>query len=225
MPFNLAIRAWRETSPGLHADNAHCQLGMITICYTTMESEISDNIPDTELEEQAPVPDLSDENQRLREELDVLRRQLQDVQHDKPASPPARSVGEDRGVLGLPFKQRTRSAIIIDDSRLIHIRYRSMIESYGISVVATSQDGSLGADLVQSHSPRLVVLDYNMPGINGSECTRQIRQIDNQTKIIIVSAQLDGGKIALLKAAGANDFLIKPINEQKFRDAINRLGI
>jgi CheY-like chemotaxis protein len=190
-----------------------------------MESEISDNVPDTELEEQAAAPDLSDENQRLREELDALRRQLQDVQPDKPDRPAESPAGADQGTLGLPFKERTRSAIIIDDSRLIHIRYRSIIESYGISVVATAQDGSLGAGLVQSNSPRLVVLDYNMPGINGTECTKQIREIDNQTKIIIVSAQLDGAKIGMLKAAGANDFLVKPINEQKFRESISRLGI
>ena len=172
-----------------------------------------------------PTLELSDENSRLRHELDELRQQLKQIQ---PADlPPAEDAVEPEmpKVLGMPFGERRRTAIIIDDSRLIHIRYKSIIEGHGIQVVATSQDGRFGADLVLTHSPRLVILDYNMPGVNGRECTNLIRTIDNQVKIIIVSAQLDVEKIAQLKSAGANDFLIKPINEQKLREAIQRLGV
>ncbi|MCB1185941.1 response regulator transcription factor [bacterium] len=157
----------------------------------------------------------------LQREVKQLKRQLRECQ----GLPDREESIDDLLVMGTPFEERKRIAVIIDDSKLIHIRYKSIIEGNGITVVAMSQDGTFGADLVLTHIPRLVVLDYNMPGANGGEVARMIREADNQVKIIVISGYLDADRIGLLKSAGVDEILVKPINEQKFSDAVRRLEI
>ncbi|MEZ5337679.1 MAG: response regulator [bacterium] len=163
--------------------------------------------------------ELLQQNNELKRKVEDLSNRLRKYEpdFDGPQGPAE--------AMGAPFAQRKRIAVIIDDSKLIHIRYKSIIEGHGIIVVATSQDGTFGADLVLTHRPRLVILDYNMPGVNGSEVARMIRDADNQVKIIVISGYLDADRIALLKSSGVDEILVKPINEQKFGEALRRMEI
>jgi two-component system response regulator YesN len=91
--------------------------------------------------------------------------------------------------------------------------------------VATAHDGAFGADLVLTHKPAVVLLDYEMPVMNGLDCVKEIRKQDKIVKLIMVSGsnQIDSPQ-ALLQY-GLDEVILKPVDESKLIKAIKRLGI
>jgi DNA-binding NarL/FixJ family response regulator len=100
----------------------------------------------------------------------------------------------------------------------------------GASVVGEAHDGRSAVSMAQQLSPDLVVMDIEMPNLNGIEATRQIRDTLPKTKIIVLSGRLEKrSAIAILKA-GANGLIPKSAAAQElanaFRDVIaNKLYI
>jgi len=105
--------------------------------------------------------------------------------------------------------QKTR-VLIVDDENAIRRFLRTSLSAQGYEIyeVATGEDAILQAVNVQ---PDVIILDMGLPGINGIEVTRRIREW-SQTPILILSVQdQDTDKIAALDA-GADDYLTKPFS-------------
>lgn len=88
--------------------------------------------------------------------------------------------------------------------------------------VEVAYDGTIGWKLFERHSFNLVVLDINLPGINGYELCRMIRARDNSTPVIMLTAlsslndKIDGYD------AGADDYIIKPF---EFRELLMKIRV
>ena len=81
----------------------------------------------------------------------------------------------------------------------------------GISVIASAYDGAEAVILFNTLKPRpdILLMDYRMPIKDGVSATREITNIDPNTKIIFLSADETARDQAL--AAGATSFLVKPV--------------
>ena len=82
----------------------------------------------------------------------------------------------------------------------------------------TAMQGGLGLDLARKHCPDLILLDVNLPDIPGSEVLRRLRE-EKKTgdiPVVVVSADATARRIKQLMAAGATDYLVKPIEVEKF---------
>lgn len=112
--------------------------------------------------------------------------------------------------------------LIIDDSKVLQMRLKSTVESLGFKVIATVDEGLMGSRLAVSRNPRLVILDYNMPGMNGLECTRQIKAQKPQVRIIICSAEMTWQIGHEFKKLGVDDIVSKPIQLDNFIRAVKR---
>jgi two-component system response regulator len=76
-----------------------------------------------------------------------------------------------------------------------------------------------------SPRPGVILLDLNMPGIHGSEVLKKIKEHDDLRKIpvIILTTSSDGNDIKSCYDAGANSYVVKPVDPDRFTDALLRL--
>jgi len=88
----------------------------------------------------------------------------------------------------------------------------------------TAIQGSVGLDLARQHLPDLILLDLNLPDINGKEVLDRLRQTPATAKIpvIIVSADATPKRIEILLQSGAQAFLTKPINVQELLRTVRK---
>lgn len=109
------------------------------------------------------------------------------------------------------FMVNAFKVLICDDSLIIRKKLgESIRQSYSNAEIFDAKDGLEALYMYRVHSPNLVFMDIIMPGKNGIEVVKDIKEINPNAEIIMVSAS--GTKENLLKAfkAGANDFIQKP---------------
>jgi two-component system chemotaxis response regulator CheY len=107
--------------------------------------------------------------------------------------------------------------LVIDDDGLIRETVRRMLEGAG-HVVIEAEDGAAGLKLVGNDPPDLVVTDIYMPGKEGIETIRELRQVSPNLKIIAISGSTwSSGHDALssAKLLGADRTLPKPFRREQ----------
>ncbi|MBI4213621.1 MAG: response regulator transcription factor [Chloroflexi bacterium] len=103
-------------------------------------------------------------------------------------------------------------AVVDDDPRISRL-VKSHLERDGYRVV-TAADGPGAIDLVESHDPDLLLLDIMLPGMDGCEVLRRIREF-SALPVIMVTAKGDEADIVRGLETGADDYLTKPFNEKE----------
>ena len=101
--------------------------------------------------------------------------------------------------------------IIDDDAGFLYLA--SLLFKKAGALVFTARDGLEGISKLFTHQPDLTILDVTMPGLNGFEVCKRIRQISD-TPIIMLTALNDEQEMLRGLGAGADDFLSKPFNAQ-----------
>lgn len=87
-------------------------------------------------------------------------------------------------------------------------------------VVGQTGDGLDVLNLTHALSPDLICMDINMPGLNGIEATRKLRQQNPQTKVVALSAFTDQRYVLDMLAAGANGYVTKAERSEELLRAI-----
>lgn len=101
--------------------------------------------------------------------------------------------------------------LIVDDQMGIRRLLREVLESAGFDVIEAS-NGLDGVAIVQSKHPDLVLLDIKMPGIDGQEALRRIRQYDVKIPVVIMSAYGDMDFMQCVEALGVVASVTKPFD-------------
>src|SRR6202142_4111574 len=112
------------------------------------------------------------------------------------------------------------SILVVDDEPSLRKVIRASLAAGGYTVeeVGTGTDA---VGLLQKRSFDLVLLDINMPGLNGLEACRKIRSIAPNTGIVMVTVRdAEEDKVRALEA-GADDYVTKPF---RFRELVARIG-
>ncbi len=84
------------------------------------------------------------------------------------------------------------------------------------------QDGEEAWKLYQSRKPDILLLDITMPGMNGLELARRIRETDKGTKIIILTAYVDQEKLMLATELHLTKYLHKPVKRNEFKTTLQK---
>lgn len=121
-----------------------------------------------------------------------------------------------------PDKIRT---LIVDDIAETRENVRKLLQfEADIEVVGAARSGKEGIQLAQELDPDVVLMDINMPDIDGITATEVIRQKTPHIQVVILSVQGDQNYMRRAMLAGARDFLTKPPMGDELISAIRRAG-
>jgi len=111
--------------------------------------------------------------------------------------------------------------LIIDDNPGITEMLEIVLPPEGFDVTAVNS-GQKGIEATQQVDPDVVVLDLMMPGVDGWQVCREIRNF-SQVPILILSAVVDSEEVNRAIAEGANDYLVKPARLDELVSHIKQL--
>ncbi len=103
--------------------------------------------------------------------------------------------------------------LVVDDEPSIVSNIRAYLEREGY-VVQTAEDGPSALRLAHSFAPDLVVLDIMLPGIDGLEVLRRLRQ-DSEVYVLLLTARADETDKVIGLTVGADDYLTKPFSPRE----------
>jgi DNA-binding NarL/FixJ family response regulator len=116
---------------------------------------------------------------------------------------------------------RQTRVLLADDHTLIRAGLRLVVEQRPeFAVVGEAADGREAVALAQSLKPDVAVLDIGMPGLNGIEACRQIRESLPDTHVVMLSMHSDEGYVLRALKAGARAYLLKDSAEADLASAI-----
>ena len=110
--------------------------------------------------------------------------------------------------------------MIVDDSKVSRTILANHLAKTNFEVVAMAKDAADALKLYQEHNPELITMDMNLPDADGIECSRRIRAIDPEAKIVMISAMKDANLIEQGRAVGISAFLQKPVSTNDVIDAL-----
>ena len=111
--------------------------------------------------------------------------------------------------------------VIADDHPLIRAGMASLLQSTGsFALLGQASDGEQAAELYQRLRPEVLLMDMSMPGCDGIEATRRIRQQHPQARIIILSAHEGDEVVHRAMRAGASGYLLKSAPFAELLDCI-----
>lgn len=112
--------------------------------------------------------------------------------------------------------------LLVDDYEIIRMGMKALLaEDPKIQVVGEASNGLDAIRLVRSLEPQLVIMDIQMPGIDGLEATRKIMRVNPSTKIIVISIFNEVNYPTRLLEAGAVGYLSKEASLQEVLKAIH----
>jgi two-component system chemotaxis response regulator CheY len=119
-------------------------------------------------------------------------------------------------------------AMIVDDSRAMRSMLRKLLKEIGFEIAAEAENGREALkQLEQSHWLDLVLLDWNMPVMNGYELLCEIRKQAKwkDMRVMLVTTETEASQILRALDAGADEYLIKPFVKEALRDKLVVMGL
>ena len=112
---------------------------------------------------------------------------------------------------------------IVDDHSLFRDGLISLLEADGHQVVGQAGDGVTAVESVPTLLPDLILLDINMPRMNGIEALRQIKATRPETRVIMLTVSEDEDNLVDAIRSGADGYLLKHLNAREFLEMVNGL--
>ena len=111
--------------------------------------------------------------------------------------------------------------LLVDDAAFMRMRCSKLLTEHGFEV-AEAENGQEAIAMYQNYRPDLVLMDITMPVMDGITATREIKNIDPEAKVVMVSAL--GQQTMVIEAikAGAKDFVVKPFEPEKILATVRK---
>lgn len=113
--------------------------------------------------------------------------------------------------------------LIADDAAFMRMMIKNILVKAGYEVVGEAENGAAAAQLYKETKPDLVTMDITMPDVDGIEGVKAIRRLDPNANIIMVSAMGQQSMVMEAIQAGAKDFIVKPFQQERMLQAIERV--
>lgn len=114
--------------------------------------------------------------------------------------------------------------LLADDSGTMRTIIRRALESLGITGTVEASDGLQAVELFKSGTFDLVLTDWNMPGKTGIEVVREIRAINKQVPIVMVTTEAEKDRVVAAIQAGVSDYLVKPFTTEVLQKKLERFA-
>jgi DNA-binding NarL/FixJ family response regulator len=111
--------------------------------------------------------------------------------------------------------------LLVDDHQVVRRGLRTFLEVQDdIEVVGEAGDGAEGVARSEELRPDVVLMDIRMPGMDGIEALRKLRELDNPAKVLIVTSFTEQRTVVPALRAGASGYVYKDIDPEALADAI-----
>ena len=120
----------------------------------------------------------------------------------------------------------TQTCLVVDDSRTVRKIARRMLEANGFEV-CEAEDGSLALTACREAMPDCVLLDWNMPVMNGLEFLKALRAEfgPNNPTVVFCTTENDISFIERAIECGAQEFIMKPFDEEILIGKFSQVGL
>ena len=117
-------------------------------------------------------------------------------------------------------------ALIVDDSSFVREYLRHLLDRMGIACEEAVDGSDALAVLTDEKDFDLMLLDVNMPVMNGLECVKALREakMHPEMKVMMVTTEADNSFITRALDNGADEFLMKPFTPESLREKMMLLG-
>ncbi len=107
----------------------------------------------------------------------------------------------------------SKTILVVDDTQTVRLFEQKLLEGTGYRVLLAT-DGRQGLEKAQKVRPDLVLLDINMPNMDGVECCRRLKLSaeTNRIKVIMVTSAEDRNQVRQAFDAGCDAYVTKPID-------------
>jgi len=116
------------------------------------------------------------------------------------------------------------TVLIVDDLPETRENVRKLLQfEQDMEVIGQAGTGEEAIEMAQTHKPNIILMDINMPGVDGIGASQKISELVPQSQIIIMSVQSDSNYLRRAMLAGARDFLTKPFGGDELVAAVRRV--
>src|SRR5262245_35684117 len=114
--------------------------------------------------------------------------------------------------------------LVVDDEQHMRKVVRTMLLAMGVTTIYEATDGQAGLDAICRHQPDLVIVDWEMPVIDGSAFVRMVRSPNEfpfpDVPIIMLSGHGDRWRVVEAAKLGAHEYLLKPVSTKALHERI-----
>ena len=114
--------------------------------------------------------------------------------------------------------------LVVDDEHYMRKVVRTMLMSLGVRHILEAPDGPAGLELIRHTAPDVVILDWQMPGIDGNSFVRIVRSPDSfpypDVPIIMLTGHGERSRVIEAVQIGVNEFLLKPVSSKSLQDRL-----
>lgn len=114
------------------------------------------------------------------------------------------------------------NALVIDDSKVMRTIQKNGLGPLGFNDVAEAADGVEGLAEVSKKMPELILLDWNMPNMDGIEFITKFRELGHLTPVIMVTTEAEKSRVIQAIKAGVNNYLMKPFTPEQLKERVEQ---
>jgi two-component system chemotaxis response regulator CheY len=114
--------------------------------------------------------------------------------------------------------------LLVDDSRTMRSIQKKVLETLGQNEVAEAADGieALGTIASTPAGFNLIIIDWNMPNMDGITLVRKIRERDKATPLIMATTEAEKTRVLDALKAGVNNYIIKPFTPEALLEKVRQ---
>jgi DNA-binding NarL/FixJ family response regulator len=117
------------------------------------------------------------------------------------------------------------TVLLVDDHSLVRRGFRRLLEDDpGVRVVGEADDGHIAVELAIELRPRVIVMDFALPSMNGAVATRHILQRAPDTAVLILSMHSEASYVRTCLEAGARGYLLKSALDLEMVSAVRNVA-
>jgi two-component system chemotaxis response regulator CheY len=111
--------------------------------------------------------------------------------------------------------------LLVDDSKTMRNIQKSILTQLGYTELEEACDGQDALSKVGAFAPQLLLVDWNMPNMDGLTFVKEFRKNDKTTPIIMVTTESERSRVVEAIKAGVNNYVVKPFTPDVLSQRIN----
>jgi two-component system chemotaxis response regulator CheY len=116
-----------------------------------------------------------------------------------------------------------KKILLADDTTFMREMLKSALDPEKYQIIGEATDGAMAVEYYKEKKPDLMILDINMPKMNGIDALTEVIKYDSKANVIMCSDQKYENMIVMAIKRGAKDFIIKPFTSSDVITAVNKV--